>query len=147
MNKLQSPNNLSNKEAYHSFPIRVYYEDTDAGGVVYYANYLKFAERARTEYLRYIGVNHVNIKRVWGLQFVVKACGIDYMEPAVLDDELEIRTTAIGAKGATIILNQVVLNGKKELVKMEIKIVMVNCQTFRVSRIPNDIKQAFYRQK
>ena len=71
-----------------TFPIRIYYEDTDAGGIVYYANYLKFAERARTEYLRYLGINQQNMLKEQGIGFTVKDCYINYKSPAKLDDNL-----------------------------------------------------------
>lgn len=74
----------------HFFPVRVYYEDTDAGGIVYYANYLKFAERARTEMLRLVGLNQSQLKKENGILFAVRSLTIDYRRPAVLDDLLEV---------------------------------------------------------
>ena len=82
-----------------SFPIRVYYEDTDAGGIVYYANYLKFAERARTEYLRHLGINQEGMLKEQGIGFVVRDCHISYKSPAKLDDALNITCKVAELKG------------------------------------------------
>ncbi|MDR1709287.1 MAG: YbgC/FadM family acyl-CoA thioesterase, partial [Candidatus Accumulibacter sp.] len=73
-----------------AFPVRVYYEDTDAGGVVYYANYLKFLERGRAEWLRWLGFDQVDLLRELGLAFVVRRVALDYLKPARLDDELSV---------------------------------------------------------
>ncbi len=75
----------------HQFPLRVYYEDTDAAGIVYYANYLQFAERARTEMLRLLGFEHDELRRATGVVFAVRRCSADYLAPARLDDELRRR--------------------------------------------------------
>ncbi len=76
----------------HRFPVRVYYEDTDAAGIVYYANYLKFIERARTEMMRLYGVEHEKARQSGGAAFIVRRCEIDYRAPARLDDELVVET-------------------------------------------------------
>src|ERR1700734_1812520 len=76
----------------HRFPVRVYYEDTDAAGIVYYANYLKFIERARTEMLRLYGVVHERERQAGGIAFIVRRAEIDYLVPARLDDELTVET-------------------------------------------------------
>src|SRR5260370_25777361 len=81
------------------FPVRVYYEDTDAGGLVYYANYLKFAERARSEMLRRLGIEQQRLREETGLGLVVRRCTADYLLPARLDDDLVI-ATRLGAVGA-----------------------------------------------
>ena len=82
----------------HVYPVRVYYDDTDAAGIVYYANYLRMAERARTEMLRMIGADHTRLAREDGVSIAVSRCEVDYLEPARLDDDLHIRTriTALG---------------------------------------------------
>jgi len=92
--------------AEHAFPIRVYYEDTDAGGIVYYANYLKFAERARTEMLRESGLDQSRIMAQQGLMFAVRRCAAEYLRPARLDDLLTVSTGLIAARGARIDLEQ-----------------------------------------
>ena len=82
----------SSQATVHRFPVRVYYEDTDAAGIVYYANYLKFAERARSEWLREIGGDEAKAMKASGLLFVVRRCEIDYLQPARLDELLEVTT-------------------------------------------------------
>ncbi len=90
----------------HVFPVRVYYEDTDTAGIVYYANYLKFAERARTEMLRAAGIEQRVLAEETGVAFAVRSCSADYLAPARLDDLLEIRTRVAGLQGATIEMEQ-----------------------------------------
>ena len=85
----------------HVYPVRVYYEDTDAGGVVYHSNYLRFAERARTELLREAGIDHVTLMTENGLMFAVRRCEAEYVKPARLDDALEVRTRCFEATGAS----------------------------------------------
>ncbi len=86
----------------HVFPLRVYFEDTDAGGVVYHASYLRFAERARTEMLRSLGVPHQELIEAHGLMFVVSRLEADYLAPARLDDRLEVRTALAAVGGASV---------------------------------------------
>src|SRR5712671_6087187 len=86
----------------HRFGLRVYYEDTDAGGVVYYANYLKFAERARTEMLRHVGFEQEALRRTTGRVFAVRHCSADYLAPARLDDELVVETRLTALGGASL---------------------------------------------
>jgi acyl-CoA thioester hydrolase len=90
------------KPSTHHHPIRVYYEDTDAGGVVYYANYLRFAERARTEFMREAGADHAGMLRDTGLSFFVRRCEVDYLKPARLDDFLQVETQIINVGGASL---------------------------------------------
>ena len=85
----------------HLYPLRVYYDDTDAAGIVYYANYLRMAERARTEMLRMIGARHTELSSRDGVSIAVSRCEIDYLRPARLDDELHIRTRITALGGAT----------------------------------------------
>ena len=87
----------------HVFFVRVYYEDTDAGGVVYHSNYLRFAERARTEFLREAGIDHITQMAENGLMFAVRRCEAEYVKPAQLDDALEIRTRCLEATGASFL--------------------------------------------
>ena len=99
----------------HVLPLRVYYEDTDASGVVYYANYLRFIERGRTEMLRLLGVCHRALDAGAGIAFAVRRCEIDYLAPARLDDEIEVHTAIAAVGGATIEARQSVRRGKDEL--------------------------------
>jgi acyl-CoA thioester hydrolase len=119
----------------HHFPIRVYYEDTDAAGIVYYANYLKFAERARTEMMRCLGVEHERMRRDVGITLAVRRATIDYLAPARLDDELQVTTRLIAAAGATVSLGQEVRRGAEVLARLEL---VVACLTMsgRPRRLP-----------
>ena len=129
------------------YSLRVYYEDTDAGGVVYYANYLKFVERARTEFLREIGIPHENIKKKWNVEFVVKSSLIDYIKPAFLDDLLEVRTCCVEVRGASSTLRQAVLKNDIVIVDTTIKIACISMEHARAVKMPSDIKAAFDRMK
>ena len=95
-----------------SFPIRIYYEDTDAGGIVYYANYLKFAERARTEYLRHFGLDQDSMLKEKGIGFVVRDCHISYKSPAKLDDALNITCKVSELKGVSLKMEQKLYRGE-----------------------------------
>ena len=131
------------QDGVHVYPVRVYYEDTDAAGIVYYANYLRFAERARTELLRDIGAAHEDIKAHYGIEFVVKNFAADYLQPAFLDDALVVRTTRSESKGASITLRQAVGRKGQELVLMQVKIAARDQKTGRAARIPSDVRAAF----
>ena len=126
----------------HTYPVRVYYEDTDAAGIVFYANYLKYAERARTEMLRDIGFAHADIMRERGAVFGVRHCEVDYMQSAWLDEELEIRTAVDKIGGASLALKQWVYRGDEELVAIDIKLVCMKLGGKGATRIPDDVRQA-----
>jgi acyl-CoA thioester hydrolase len=127
------------------FPIRVYYEDTDAGGVVYYANYLKFAERARTEWLRSEGVHQAEMLEQDGVAFVVADVRAKYMAPARLDDALvvESRVTKLGR--ARIAMEQIIRSPSEALVHIDVAIACVD-RTFSPTRMPTTIHTLFARQ-
>lgn len=126
-------------------PVRVYYEDTDAGGVVYYANYLKYAERARTEMLRHLGIENSVLQARHGLAFVVRHISVDYMRPARLDDRLEVGLILTKVGGATLAGRQVVrrADDDEDLVRMSIKLgcmkLAADGQGGGAGRLPNDI--------
>ena len=128
---------------FHTLPVRIYYEETDAAGFVYYANYLKFAERARTELLREIGVAHESIKKKWGVEFVVRNCDAKYIAPAFLDDILEVRTTCTKIKGASISLRQAAVRNGEELVVMDVIIASRSRTSGKAVRIPKEVRVAF----
>jgi len=106
--------------------IKVYYEDTDAGGVVYYANYLKFLERARTEALVTIGFNNKKIKEDYGALIIVKSCNIEYKKPANLEDELSIRSFIKSVTKTSFIMNQIITKNENIIVEAKIHLVFVN---------------------
>lgn len=107
--------------------IRVYYEDTDAGGVVFYANYLKFIERGRTEYLRELGFEQATLAKQYNIFFVVKSVNADYLSPAYLDDVIEVQTSIDLIKNASLVFAQKILNIEKNTVlfSAEVKVVSV----------------------
>jgi len=122
-----------------SWPVRVYYEDTDLGGVVYYANYLKYLERARTEWLRAAGFEQSALAAVHHVVFIVRSIALDYLKPARYDDRLEI-TVEPGETGASrIALGQAVRRGPETLVTARVEIACVNTATFRPVRIPGPV--------
>ncbi len=120
----------------HHFSIRIYYEDTDAGGVVYHANYLRFAERARTEALRDAGAPHAELVADHGLMFMVRRAKLDYLAPARLDDRLVIVTVTLKLRGASVELRQSVLRDGVVLAVLELQVVCVRCADGRPDRIP-----------
>mgnify|MGYP001221509040 CR=1 FL=1 len=92
----------------HVLPVRVYYEDTDAGGIVYHANYLRWAERARTEMMRLLGAEHSRMVATEGAMFAVRRCAIEFDRPARLDDVLHVRSRILAVRGASIDIEQIV---------------------------------------
>ena len=125
----------------HIFPLRVYYEDTDAGGIVYYANYLRFAERARTEYLRSVGADHQTLLAEDGIAFTVRQCSVDYMSPAFLDDPLEVHTRFLEVRGASLRVEQVVKRKTDELASLNVRLAGVG-DDGRPRRMPTALRSA-----
>jgi acyl-CoA thioester hydrolase len=123
------------RSAAHVWPIRVYFEDTDAGGVVYYANYLKFAERARTELLRQAGFDHNSLAKEHGLQIVVRNCAVAYITPARLDDALEVRSLITTIGGASFSIRQEVFRLETRLAVAEVRLACIDL-AFRPARMP-----------
>ena len=123
----------------HRHNVRVYWEDTDAGGVVFYANYLKFFERARTEWLRALGFGQQQLKVDNGLMFVVTHTAVNYLQPARLDDELELTVALRHGGRASLTLAQQALRQGIVLAEGEIRIGCVDAGTLRPQRIPTPI--------
>lgn len=127
----------------HSFKARVYYSDTDCGGIVYHARYLDFAEHARTEMLRQIadsvqinGSQNALIEEM-KLIFVVKGIEIDYIKPARMDDLLEVRTTVEGVKRFSMVFRQVVMRGEEELSVLLVRVASIHAETHRPIPLPD----------
>src|SRR5512134_4006973 len=114
------------KAGEHVFPVRVYYEDTDAAGIVYYVNYLKFAERARTEMLRLLGREQQQMMEAEGVAFAVKSARVEYFRPARLDDTLAVRTGLIEVAGASLKVRQSIFRGDELLVDMQIRLAVMD---------------------
>tara|TARA_Y100000591_G_scaffold316423_1_gene325018 strand:+ start:243 stop:665 length:423 start_codon:yes stop_codon:yes gene_type:complete len=122
--------------------IRVYYEDTDSGGVVYYANYLKFLERARTEALYSIGYSNKKVKDDFKSIIVVKACNIDYKKSAYLEDELTVRSFVKSITKTSFFMNQIISRDKEVVVEAQVHLVFVNIKGKPV-KIPDEIYSKF----
>ena len=122
--------------------LKVYYEDTDAGGIVYYANYLKFLERARTEALVTLGLNNKKIKEDFGSLIIVKSCNIEYKRPAHLEDELNIRSFVKSITKTSFFMNQFISRGEDIIVEAKIHLVFVNNEG-KPMRIPGTLFQDF----
>ena len=128
----------------HRIRIRVYYEDTDAAGIVYHAAYLAFAERARTEMLRCLGLDHATLRARFGLAFTVRRCSIDYRAPARLDDLLEIQTRMVRLGGASLDLEQRVRREAQLLTRLDVRLALLGAE-LRPARLPRQLVGAFDR--
>lgn len=125
----------------HTFSYRVYYEDTDAGGVVYYANYLKFFERARTDFFRAKNIIQSDLAKNSGIVFVVRNCQIDFIKPAKLDDILEVSVILREIKAASIKVSQEIKVSGNIVCKFSAEIVSIHEKIFKPTRIPQNIIQ------
>ena len=121
--------------------MRVYYEDTDFGGVVYYANYLRFFERARTEWLRSLGVEHQSLAREAGLQFVVRRAEIDFLRGARLDDELQVTVEVAQRKRSYLMLKQQALRDGELMANALVQAACVDRVSFKPAPIPASLAQ------
>jgi acyl-CoA thioester hydrolase len=124
-----------------TFPVRVYWEDTDAGGVVYYANYLKFLERARSEWLRALGVDQVRLMRDERLQFVVVEANVRYHRPAKFDDQLEVSVSLDSLRGASIAMGQEIRRGAELLVSATVRAACVDADSLKPRPLPKALQQ------
>lgn len=125
------------------WPIRVYYEDTDSGGIVYHANYLKYMERARTEWLRALGFDQSRLKQELGLIFVVRSLQIEYEKPAQIDDKLEVVTQVAAQRRASLLFHQLIQRIGTEtavLIRSEVKVACLDSQTLKPRAIPDQIR-------
>ena len=124
------------------WPVRVYWEDTDAGGIVYYANYLKFMERARTEWLRALGCDQAHMRARHRLQFVVARAKVEFRRPARFDDRLDVDVRVLALRRASVELAQHVRRAGRELLcHAEIRVGCVDIETFRPRGIPISLQQ------
>ncbi len=120
---------------------RIYWEDTDSQGVVYYANYLKFAERARTDFLRNLGLVQSELKLKEELFFVVRKCEIEYCLSAKIDDLIEVSAEVVEIGNSSLKMRQICTKDEKELTKIEVQIVCIDCVSMRPKKIPQFIKE------
>jgi len=124
----------------HHWPIRIYYEDTDSGGVVYHSNYLKYMERARTEWLRDFKVDQKALKDNLNLMFVVHEIDIKFIKPAVFNDEIEVQTKKDKLGSVKIELEQKIFRSSELLIESRVVVASVNSISMKPMRIPNEIK-------
>ena len=125
----------------YSFPVRVYYENTDAGGVVYHAEYLKFLERARTEWLRHLGFDHQALSRNHRVAFIVASLVADFLKPARLDDTLDVSVQLESVGKVRCIFVQEVRREDEVLVKAKLTVACVTGETFRPVEIPEALRK------
>jgi len=121
------------------FNYRIYYEDTDAGGVVYYANYLKFFERARTDFLRNIGISQALLAQMENIIFVVKRCVIEYQYPARLDDEIIVSVKIKEIHKVSLTMTQEITKSAQPIAQLEVQIVCLNQQNFKPTKLPQKL--------
>jgi acyl-CoA thioester hydrolase len=125
----------------HILPLRVYYEDTDAIGIVYYANWLRFLERGRTELLRLLGQAHSALREERGINWVVRRCTVDYLKPARLDETIEIRTSCGDLRGASLVMHQEARRGGETLVRADLLVACMS-NDGRPARLPPAMRSA-----
>ena len=125
----------------HSFPLRVYCEDTDLAGIVYYANYLKFIERARSEWVRGLGIDQALLRAKQGIVFAVRRVEADYLRPAVFDDVLSVQTVLADLSGARLVLDQAVLRGAQTLFTARVTLVCLTAAG-TATRFPTALRTA-----
>jgi len=130
----------------HLLPIRVYYEDTDAGGIVYHANYLRYAERARSDFLRLLGLSQLDMKERLGLGFVVRRLQADYLRSARLDDALQVVTRVRHLKGASVCMQQEIRDHERLLVGLVVDLALLSFATGRAVRFPADLRAPLLNQ-
>jgi acyl-CoA thioester hydrolase len=123
----------------YSHTYSVYWEDTDAGGVVYYANYLKFMERCRTEWLRVMGIDQMRLLAERHLQFVVANVAVDFLRPAVLHDEILVTAELQRLGGATIHFKQTIMRGDEQLIDAKTRVACLDSSTLKPRAIPKDL--------
>ena len=125
---------------YHN--VKVYYEDTDAGGIVYYSNYLKYLERARTEALTTIGLSNLQIKEKFGALIIVKSCNIEYKKSAYLEDQLSVRSFVKSVTKTSFFMNQFITKDKISIVEAQVHLVFVN-EKGKPIKVPDVIFENF----
>ena len=131
----------------HHYPVRVYYEDTDAGGVAYHASYLRFAERARTEALRDLGVPHSEMTSQHGVMFMVRRIKVDYLRPARLDESLTVVTEPLAVGGASLVLRQEVRGSGGTCAVLEVQLACVPPNGDKPARLPPPWRSALAQMR
>jgi acyl-CoA thioester hydrolase len=132
---------MSSRHKVFELPIRVYFQDTDAGGVVYHASYVNFLERSRTEWLREHGHSNAGLMQELGVVFVVRSIKLDYFKPALLDDMLAVSTQLKEIGRSRVTLRQSVIRGDDQLVAAEVHLVCVAVDSFKPVSVPESLRQ------
>src|SRR5450759_1107328 len=132
--------NMSKSKIF-SLPVRVYFQDTDAGGVVYHANYLNFMERARTEWMRAHGYSNAGLMKEFGMVFVVRSMKLDYLKPALLDDLLDVTAQIKDIGRSRLTLLQTVQRGAEVLTEAEVHLVCVSLASFKPASVPEVLRK------
>lgn len=128
------------------WPVRVYYEDTDSGGVVYHANYLKYMERARTEWLRQLGFEQDQLRNEQNVLFAVHSMRLNFRRPARFNDQLLVRSTLLQTSGASMQFEQQVLRDAASLCEATVKVACLNAESFQPCPLPNSILTEMQRE-
>ncbi len=143
MNQVETSRNLCEQAAgSFQWPVRVYYEDADAGGVVYHSNYLNFMERARTEWLRSLGFEQTELKAETGVIFVVRALKLEYRKPAYFNDALNVITKLVKTGRSMLEFEQTIMRGHELLTEATVALVCVDIKQFKPINIPTEIRHA-----
>ena len=133
--------------AVFTWPVRVYYEDTDAGGIVYHARYLHFLERARTEWLRNLGFDQSTLKQnEQNTVFVVRDMSLKFVQPARLDDELSVTVEIVNTKKASLQMQQVIYDGEHKKLLAQVTVACLDAQNLKPKALPDGIRQAIKEQ-
>lgn len=142
----QTPPNFGGvlNEACHRLPLRVYYEDTDFSGIVYHANYLRFFERGRTEFIRALGVDQLALHREEGIAFAVRSIQLEFLRPALMDDIIEVETKAGEVRGPSLHLEQTIRRGEEILTTAKVLVVCI--RNGRPQRLPESLRTVLSRR-
>jgi len=132
---------MSKHEKIFSLPVRVYFQDTDAGGMVYHASYVNFMERARTEWLRTFGYSNAGLMKELGVVFVVRSMKLDYLKPALLDDLVTVTARIKETGRSRVTLLQTVMRGEELLTEGEVHLVCVSVETFKPVSVPEVLRK------
>lgn len=132
---------MSKREKIFSWPVRVYFQDTDAGGVVYHASYVNFMERSRTEWLRTFGYSNAGLMKELGVVFVVRSLKLEYLKPALLDDLLTVTARIKEIGRSRLSLHQTIVRGEEVMVEGEVHLVCVDVKTFKPVRVPDVLRK------
>lgn len=124
-----------------SLPVRVYFQDTDAGGVVYHASYVNFMERSRTEWMRSFGFTNAKLMKELGVVFVVRSLKLDYLKPALLDDLISVTSQLKEVGRSRVTLHQSIIRGEDKLVEAEVHLVSVSLENFKPVRVPDVLRE------